>query len=301
MNREGDGLALYLAVRAATILARIVPLRLSYAIARVAGVLAFYGWSGGRQRCIQNMTHVTGGDADAARQHARRSFGNYVVYLVDFFRFLSLTPEGIEQRVVFEREPTWAALRAERQGNGIVFITMHFGNWDLGAAILSINAFPISAIADSFANERVNRLVIGSREHLGMKIIQADRLGPGILRALRGNDVVAMLIDVPQPEGGVQVEFFGATIAVSDGPARIALRAGSSVVAATLPRLTPWSDRVGVDLLPVAFSPSGDAERDAHDLTQAVFTQLEQLVRRDPSQWYIFRNLWLADRAPATA
>ncbi|GMU41094.1 MAG: putative acyltransferase [Chloroflexota bacterium] len=293
-------MALYIAVRAATVLARFVPLRASYALARLAGTLAYYAWPGGRRRCIQNMAHVTGGDLRAARRHARRSFANYVVYLVDFFRFLSLTSEGVEARVVFDRERTWTALREQRQGNGIVFLTMHFGNWDLGAAVLAINEFPISAIADSFANERVNRLVIGSREHLGMKIIQADRLGPGILRALRGNDVVAMLIDVPQPEGGVEVEFFGATIAVSDGPARIALRAGSNVVAATLPRLSAWSDRVGVDLAPVAFSPSGDAERDARDLTQAVFRALEDLVRRDPSQWYIFRHLWVADRVPAS-
>lgn len=293
-------MALYIAVRAATLLARFVPLRVSYAIARLAGTLAYYAWPGGRRRCIQNMAHITGGDLRAARRHARRSFANYVVYLVDFFRFLSLTSEGVEARVVFDRERTWAALREQRQGNGIVFLTMHFGNWDLGAAVLALNEFPISAIADSFSNERVNRLVIGSREHLGMKIIQADRLGPGILRALRGNDVVAMLIDVPQPEGGVEVEFFGATIAVSDGPARIALRAGSNVVAATLPRLSPWSDRVGVDLAPVAFAPSGDAERDARDLTQAVFRHLEDLVRRDPAQWYIFRHLWVADRATAS-
>ncbi len=293
-------MALYIAVRAAVMLARIVPLRISYAIARVAGTLAFYGWPGGRRRCIQNMTRVTGGDADAARRHARRSFGNYVVYLVDFFRFLALGDDEVDRRVVFDREPTWETIRAGRQGNGIVFITMHFGNWDLGAAILALHGFPISAIADSFSNERVNRLVVGSREHLGMKIIQAERLGPGILRALRGNDVVALLIDVPQPEGGVRVEFFGETIAVSDGPARIALRAGSTVMAATLPRLHPWRDHVGVDLVPVPFTPSGDTERDTHALTQAVFRQLEEMVRRDPSQWYIFRHLWVADRAALT-
>ncbi|MDA0270083.1 MAG: lysophospholipid acyltransferase family protein [Chloroflexi bacterium] len=292
-------MALYFAVRAGVFLARVVPLRISYAIARVAGLLAFTVWPGGRRRCIQNMRHVTSGDLPEARRLARRSFGNYVVYLVDFFRLLSLDGSEVERRVEYDRTALWDTLRDQRRGNGIVFITMHFGNWDLGAALLALNEFPISAIADSFSNERVNRLVIGSREHLGMKIIQADRLGPGILRALRGDDVVAMLIDIPQRQGGVEVEFFGATIAVPDGPARIALRAGAPVVAATLPRVHPWSDRVGVTIAPVAFDPSGDTERDARDLTQAVFRHLEDQIRRDPSQWYIFRNLWVADRLPA--
>ncbi len=293
-------LALFLAFRAAIFLTRTAPLRVSYGIARAVGVAAFYAWPGGRRRSIQNLRRVLGGDPRAARAYARRSFGNYLVYVVDFFRFLGTDADEIRRRVVVE-EQVWARLREERRGKGIVFMTMHFGNWDLGAAILVLNGFPLSAIADEFSNERLNRLIIGSRKHLGMNIIPVGRMGPGILRALRNNDVVALLVDVPQAEGGVDVEFFGSTIRVSDGPARIALRAGSSVVAATLPRLGHWHDTVGAEIAPVDFEPSGDAEADVRALTQAVFTNLEGLVRRHPEQWYIFRTLWLDDRTAVKA
>ncbi|MCK9496490.1 MAG: lysophospholipid acyltransferase family protein [Dehalococcoidia bacterium] len=293
-------LALFLAFRFAIFLTRMVPLRVSYGLARAVGVAAFYAWPGGRRRSIQNLRRVLGGDPREARRCARRSFGNYLVYLVDFFRFLGTDADEIRRRVVVE-ESLWERLREKRSSNGTVFLTMHFGNWDLGAAILALNGFALSAIADEFPNERVNRLVISSRKHLGMNIIPVGRMGPGILRALRNNDVVALLVDVPQATGGVDVEFFGATIRVSDGPARIALRAGSPVVAATLPRLDRWSDTVGAEIAPVAFDATGDAEADVRGLTQAVFTNLEGLVRRYPEQWYIFRNLWLDDRAPVRA
>ncbi|MCA9851705.1 MAG: hypothetical protein KC461_13820, partial [Dehalococcoidia bacterium] len=62
-----------------------------------------------------------------------------------------------------------------------------------------------------------------------------------------------------------------------------------------------WHDTVGADIAPVDFTPSGDAEADVRGLTQAVFTNLEGLVRRHPEQWYIFRSLWLDDRAPVRA
>ena len=286
----------YGAFRAVIFVVRAAPLRVSYAIAHSAGTLAYFAWPGGRRRCIQNMLHITDGSELEAKRLARRSFANYLVYLVDFFRFVGTTAEEIEERVVVP-EAIWSALRDQQRGKGIVFMTMHFGNWDLGAAILALKGFSISAIADRFASERLNRLIIGSREHLGMKIIPVGRMGPGILRALRNDDVVAMLVDIPQVEGGVRVQFFGSTISVPDGPARIALRAGSSVVAATLPRLGRWSDQVTADIAEVAFEPSGDNERDVQALTQDVFTALEALVRRHPDQWYIFRNLWLADRA----
>lgn len=283
---------LYGAFRTAALLARVVPVRVSYAIARAAGVAVYYLWAAGRRRCVDNMRRVAGGDVALARRYARRSFGNYAVYLVDFLRFTQTTPDELTQRVDFDE---WEDLASHRRGNGIVFVTMHFGNWDLGAAVLALHGFPIAAVADRFANRRVNDFVLGSRRHLGMTIIPADRMGPGILRALRQNNVVATLIDIPFFERGVDVQFFGDTIRVTDGPARLALRAGSSVVAATVPRLRPWGEKVGADLAPVSVERTGDEERDAQALTQAVFSHLEQLVRRHPDQWYIFRHLWQSD------
>ena len=284
----------YALFQAGALLSRSVPLRLSYALARAAGIGTYYAWRGGRRRCIQNMTHVTGGDVRAARQLARASFANYLVYLVDFFRLTLATGEEIRARVPFAG---WGEIAALRAGNGVVFVTVHFGNWDVGAAALAQQGFPVLAIADTLPNARINRRVAASRESLGLRLIPVGRAGPGMLRALRANDVLAILIDVPAAGSGIEVEFFGAPIAVSDGPARIALRAGAAVVAAVLPRRSRWSDVVSAEVAPVRFEPTGDAERDARGLTQALFAQFEEFIRRNPEQWYIFRNLWPGDIA----
>ncbi len=114
-----------------------------------------------------------------------------------------------------------------------------------------------------------------------------------MLRALKRNEITALHIDIPFPESGVAVEFFGAPIPVTDAFARLALRAGAPVVAGTLPRVERWGERVRGRVTPVAFEPTGDAERDARDLTQATFHALEEQIRDDPAQWYIFRRLWL--------
>jgi lauroyl/myristoyl acyltransferase len=46
----------------------------------------------------------------------------------------------------------------------------------------------------------------------------------------------------------------------------------------------------------VPFTPTGEQERDVRALTQATMHALEGMVREHPEQWYIFRNLWVADR-----
>ena len=284
-------MALYWALRLAGWVVRLLPLRVSYALARPAGMAAFYLWRGGRRRCIRNMLHVAASDASLARRHARRSFAYYAAYLVDFLRFGALTPEELA-RIEFD---DWSLLEGARTGNGIVFVTLHFGNWDLGAARIAERGIPLSVVADTFGDRRLDELVVGARERLGMHIIPATRIGTGIVRALRRNDVVALLIDVPQPESGVEVEFFGSTVAVPDGPARLALRTGAPIVTGLLPRLAPDSDRFRGVMERVAFVPDGDRERDVRELTQVTMRSLERMLRRDPEQWYIFRTLWVED------
>ncbi len=92
----------YRAFRLGSWLARAIPVRVSYPVAAFLGLLAYYAWAGGRRRCVVNMTHVTGGDVGRATALARRSFSNYAIYLVDFLRFTTVTPEEVRRRVVFD-------------------------------------------------------------------------------------------------------------------------------------------------------------------------------------------------------
>ena len=197
-------MALYWGFRIAALLARLAPLRVSYAVGRLGGIAAYYLWRGGRRRCVRNMLHVTGGDEALARKLARRSFSYYGLYLIDFLRLTSASLEELRRRVIFD---DWESLERARDGNGVLFVTVHFGNWDLGAAALAGRGYPTSVIADSFSEPRLNELVLASRRHLGMQILPADRLSRQLLRALRDNEVVAALIDIPQGDSGVQVEF----------------------------------------------------------------------------------------------
>lgn len=297
MNRAGAAL-LYRCLLGAGWLARTVPLHVSYAIARACGVLVYYGWWGGRRRSQRNMLRVTDGDRSLARRYARRSFAYYGTYLIDFLRFASMTPAYVVEAVNFD---DWPRIEEQRSGNGILFVTLHFGNWDMAAAAITTRGIPMVAIADTFAHAGINDIVVGARRRLGMRVVPAERTGPEVLRALRRNEVVALLADVPQRGAGVHVEFFGDTVAVPDGPARIALRTGAPIMVGGVWRQGPQAERFDADVELVPFEPTGEREQDVHALSQAMMHALERLVLRAPEQWYIFRNLWLADSSGEAA
>ena len=290
-------MALYWALRLPGLLIRLLPLRLSYAVARAAGTLVYALWWGGRRRCVQNMIHVAGGDRALARRYARRSFAYYATYLVDFLRIGDITKAEVRESVAFD---DWQRIEQGRSGNGIIFVSGHFGNWDLAGAVIAGRGLPVTSVADRFANRRVNEMVVGARERLGMSIVPAERMSTGILRALHRNDVVGFLLDVPWGDG-IEVEFFGGTVSVPAGPARIALHTGAPIMVGGVWRDGPTSSRYDATVERVGFEATGDEERDIRALTQATMHSLERLVRRSPDQWYIFRNLWLEDRAASGA
>lgn len=289
------GLALTsVALAAAVRLAGVVPLPLAYRLARLGGLLVWTAWAGGRRRSQANMLYVARGDAALARRYARSSFAYYGTYLVDFLRLGALSPDSIRRAIDFD---DWTLLERQRAGHGIVFVTLHFGNWDLAGAAIA-QRMPLTAIADTFVNPAVDRVVVSARRRLGMRIIAAERTGPEVLRALRRNDVLAALADVPRTEGGVRVEFFGAPLDVPDGIARIALRAGAPVIVGGAWRKGPTATRYDGGVETVHYEPSGDRAVDVRGLTQAMMHALERLVLRAPDQWYIFRSLWAEDLRP---
>ncbi|MEE8422613.1 MAG: lysophospholipid acyltransferase family protein [Dehalococcoidia bacterium] len=287
-----------LAIRAVVRLIEAVPLRISYFVAWYAGIAVFALWPGGRKRTIENMLHVAGGDRGSAARYARRSFSYYALYLIDFLRMGRVGPGELERRLEFE---DWERFDEARAGAGMLFVTLHFGNWDFAAARIASHGLPLAVITDTFEDRSVDRIVVETRERLGVRIIPAERTGPGVLRALHRNEVVALLIDIPDIASSVEVEFFGGTVAVPDGPARIALRTGASVIVGAVARDGVRSERFVPFIERVEYTPTGEREDDVRGFTQAMLSALERMVRRYPEQWYIFRLLWVADRERAEA
>jgi len=273
---------------------RRFPTRVGYFVAPIIADICYIFYWDGRRALHQNLSRVLGtSDRRVLGRVARRSLRNFSKYVVDFIHFYTMTPEDIRRRIVFDDFERFNAAVAE--GKGIIFVTLHFGNWDMGAAGLAVYGYPVDAIAETFELPQMNDLVQGYRRHLGVNIIPMERVGPGVMRALRRGDILALLIDVPAPGASVPVEFFGALAEVAAGPARLALRTGARVIPAVLAR-EPGHDELIRPILDfdVRFQPSGDEEQDIQELTQKIMSSLERFIRQYPDQWFMFRPMWPA-------
>lgn len=284
----------YVGFRLAIIVTRPLPLRLGYWFGeRVALVCYLVLFPRHRKALNANLAHVLrSNDARFVDSVARRTFRNFGKFVIDFIHYPLVTQEEVRRRLRFDQyEAMDEVLKSER---GVIVPTLHFGNWDLGAAAMATMGHPVHAIADTFRYPPMNDLVQGSRAKLGMKIIGHERAGSAVFRLLRRGEMLAMLVDVTDEENGIRVDFFGAPALVSPAAARIALRTKAWVVPAVVLR-GPDDDlviRPVVDTSLRDFAPTGDEQRDVHELTRLIMASLETVIRQHPDQWFIFRRLW---------
>ena len=272
-------------------LTRVLPPPLLWSLAGVAGAVAYYAWPGGRRRMLHNYQRVLPETTPAERRRiARRSLGNYCRYLVEFAASPLLSPA--QRRAAAVDTAGLASLDAAlANGRGAIAVSLHFGNWDVGASAAAARGYPVTAVGESFADARLDAQIVDGREALGVRLVKMERAAPALVRALRRNELAAILIDRPLAEGGVRVRFFGEEVEVPAGPARLALRTGAAAGAVAFPRVAPGR----VDILAnfqLPFEATGDRERDVQALTQAIMTANEDFVRAYPDQWYMFREFW---------
>lgn len=276
-----------------TALVRRLPPRVSYGVAFAIGSIAFYAWPRGRRSMERNYRRVLrGAPASEVRRTARRSLVNYCRYLADFVRFPSLSPQQLSAAV--SGDESFRALDAAlEKGKGALIVCMHFGNWDLGAGAAAARGYPLTVVAETFEDARLDAMVAGARQRLGMSIIKMEKAGPSLLRSLKHNGLLALLIDRPVPGDGIKVEFFGEEVEVPAGPARLALRSGAMVIPTAFARIDPSKpDVTTLTDFTLRYTPTGDETHDVREITQAIMRSHEEFIRKHPDQWYMFREMW---------
>jgi len=291
---------IYFLWKLATALGRAVPRRLSYTAAVAVADLIFVCWREGRANTIDNMRHVLPDAAPATvRRVARQSFRNYGKYLIDFIRGPQMDAAYLSQKIDFA---DWEGLDAVfADGKGLIFAAMHFGSWDMGGTFFSQRGYTLNVIVDTFGHSKLNEMVLGARIANGLRVIPMERAGSAVIRALRRNEALAILLDRPQATNGVAVEFFGGQTVLPAGVARLALRTGARIVPVAMVRVDGSADhlRALIDL-DFHFEKTGHDETDIRLLTEAVLRVHEGIIRRFPDQWYMFRRMWLPEPAVTT-
>lgn len=174
---------------------------------------------------------------------------------------------------------------AMENGRPVIFVSGHFGNYDVMRAALIKRGFNVGALYRRMNNPLFHDYYLNNISTIGTPLFERGRSGFGqMLRHLKKGGALAALIDVRAGEG-VPLTFFGKPAWTALGMAELALRYDALFVPVFAIRQADGiSYKAHVDV-PI---PHGDPA----EMVQAYNDKLESQVRQNMAQWFWFHRRW---------
>jgi lauroyl/myristoyl acyltransferase len=230
---------------------------------------------------------------------ARRTFHGYTADALDLIRAVPLSPEASLE--LFEDVQGHGArfMEALEGGKGVILVTGHFGNWEIGGALMRALGLPMTVLAMREADDEINRIRVEYRQRFGadtIEVRQSMDTALQIRRRLAENRIVAMLMDRHVDRDRVAVTFFGRRAWFLRTPPLLAYMTGAPLLPCSIVRTASGRFRVRPG---TAIHVSRDLDRDVavQRAAQAFALQLEACIRETPHAWYQFYPYWASQDA----
>jgi len=280
----------YLGVRTLLVLVRLMPPSLVDRCGTLLG-LVFYTFDRSHRRIAErNVAAAFPGRPPAERRRiVAAAFEHFGRLLFQLLKFSTLTPEAMLARVEFEGEERVRSAFA--QGKGVLFVTGHFGFWELQAMVHALRLPPMAVLARALDNQALNGLLERIRTRTGNSVIYRRGAMRRVLRALQAGQGVGILIDQHiQSRDAIYVDFFNRPAATTAAVAALALRTGAPVVPLFALPLGGGRYRMVYEH-PVEPPAHGNADP-ILEFTQRCTDVLEMYVRRRPDLWLWMHRRW---------
>jgi lauroyl/myristoyl acyltransferase len=257
-----------------------------------------YWFSNSRRRRVvfNNLLPALHGDRHAAQVTTRELFAQFGLKLADLWRYES----GLSIYNLFHDLTGWEHFEAaQAKKRGVLLLTIHLGNWEFGAPLLTQRGVRLQVITQAEPQAQLTAMRQSARARWGIETLA---LGDNpfaaveIIRRLEANNAVALLMDRPPPATQTQVSFFGRPFAASVSAAELARASGCALLPVYLPRT---SRGYVAHILPeIPYDRPALRDRNARLLlTQRIMDAFEPAIRLFLNQWFHFVPLWQNESA----
>ncbi len=212
-------------------------------------------------------------------------FRNVARMILAVARFPDLKASNIGDWIGYEGLKHYE--NAKRCGRGVLIATAHLGNWELSAFAHALMTESMNVMVRPLDNPMIDRLVETRRTLSGNQLIYKWDGARAVLRALRNNEAVGILIDQNTAETeGVFIDFFGKAACANSGFVKLAYHSQAPVV----PGFAVWEETSGRYVL--HFRPPVEMTGNEAVDTQRLHTEMESIIRQYPDQWMWIHRRW---------
>ncbi|HEY3760593.1 MAG TPA: MMPL family transporter [Verrucomicrobiae bacterium] len=273
-------------------LAKLLPASALYAVAKFFA--AIYWQCAGRRReiVIQNLLPVVNNDRAAAKRAARQLFSEFALKLADLWRYESGVPA---ERWLVDWNGWQYFTEAHARGKGVLLVTPHLGNWELGGPFLIKHGLKLLVLTQPEPDDRLTAIRQSARERWGVEtLVVGDKDAFAfveIIKRLQQGATVALLMDRPPAPSGVEIELFGRKFMASIAAAELARASGCAILPCIIVREdVGYRAEIFAEIKYDRAAIGNRAERVT--LTRQIMSAMESGIRRHVTQWFHFVPIW---------
>ncbi|MDQ0392946.1 lysophospholipid acyltransferase family protein [Labrys monachus] len=176
-------------------------------------------------------------------------------------------------------------------GKGIVFVSLHIGNWELVITPAAARGIKAAGIYQRIKNPKVDDYVSRARRDRyprGLYPKGAD-VARKLMRVAREGGAVAILADL-RDRRGISVPFFGHPAPSTSFPALLCRSSEAILVAARTVRT--GGVHFMIEAQEIKVPRTADRDADIAEATRRIHALFEQWVREHPEQWMWAHRRW---------
>lgn len=209
---------------------------------------------------------------------------SYKFFISNFVQFLAFPKSFLKSTITVKGQNLLNTTLAERKG--LIFVSGHFGAWEILAAWLGHNKYPVSAVATKQGNRGADKFFLELRSHLGMKHIYRKSSLDNMYNVLERGEILALVSDQDAKKRGVFVQYFGQQTSTPKGAARFNIENGAPIIFTICYQNKP--NDYTIEFHPIIIAADANIE----SITQSYTSILEKHIRRFPEQYFWWHRRW---------
>ena len=172
-----------------------------------------------------------------------------------------------------------------KQKKGIVFITGHFGAWEILGQWVARKVPLFVGVAQKQKNRGAHDFFINQRELAGTKHIIKGKSVKEMYKVLSKNGLLGLVSDQDAKSKGVFVDFFGTPASTPKGAALFHINTRA-------PLLLGVCFKENFKKYHIHFKAINTKNKNLKEITQEYTSQLESYIKQYPDQYFWFHRRW---------
>jgi len=220
----------------------------------------------------------------------KRCYRNILYNLAEFVKNQGATKEEILEKVVFKNEDF--LLDAIKEKRKVIVTTAHYGNWELMSLAIAAKFSSVSIVGRDLDSNVMNEILKDNREQFDIELISKDGAMKGMMKALKQNRTLGILVDQNTAENeGLLIDFFDKKARHTPSAAILARKFDAIII----PCFIKTDDFKSYEVSfyePIQTKVSEDKDADILNSVKKQADITQKIIEEKPDEWFWLHQRW---------